>query len=83
MLTQALNPDPEDVSEDDDEEHMYEDAEDEGVYDIGGGGDAGDAGIILFLWIKVLIKCEGSFYFRNGECYESDVLKLNTGQLSV
>lgn len=24
---------------------MYEDAEDEGVYDIGGGGDTGDAGI--------------------------------------
>lgn len=26
---------------------MYEDAEDEGVYDIGGGGDAGVAGMIL------------------------------------
>lgn len=44
-LLQALNPDPTDISEDDDEEHMYEDAEDEGVYDIGGGGDNGDAGI--------------------------------------
>lgn len=42
FVVQALNPDPEDASEDDDdEEHMFEDAEDEGVYDIGGGGDAG------------------------------------------
>lgn len=36
MLFQALNPDPEDMS--DDEDQMYQDAEDEGI-DIGGGGD--------------------------------------------
>lgn len=41
MVLQALNPDPEDMSDENNEDNIYEDAEDEGISDVGGGGDAG------------------------------------------
>lgn len=41
MHCQSLNPDPEDMSEDEDEDHVYQDAENEITEDMGGGGDTG------------------------------------------
>lgn len=37
---QGLNPDPEDMSDEDEEDAIYEDAEDQEI-DFGGAGDAG------------------------------------------
>lgn len=37
--------------DEEDDDNMYQDAEDEGIYDIGGGGDAAGT-LVLYLWLN-------------------------------